>query len=246
MNSGGRSMEETISLQEIFDVLKKRLSLIVVMTIGVAIIAALVSFLLITPMYESNAQFIVNESTKSDQQLSQNDIRTNVELINTYKVIIESQAILDDVVTELNLDMTAAQLANKITVSSAENSQVVNIKAQDEDPSMATQIANTTMFVFQEKLPELMNVDNVHTLSEAIDKTTPISPNKKLNIAIGLVLGLMIGVGIAFLLEYLDTTIRTNDDITKHLEVPILGVISTIEKEDVVRKKPLKRGDGHV
>lgn len=238
-------MEETISLQEIFDVIKNRLKLIILITIGATIIAAVASFFLITPIYQSSAQFIVNQSNMSDDQLNQSAIRTNVELINTYKEIITSQAILNDVAAQLEADIAANQLAGKINVSSAQNSQVVNITVKDKDPQLATAIANTTMYVFQEKMPELMNVDNVHVLSEAVDQAnpSPVSPNKKLNIAIGFVLGAMVGIGLAFLLEYLDTTIHAEEDIAKHLELPILGVISTVEQEDIIRPKTTRRSE---
>src|SRR5699024_9238911 len=124
-------MEETISLQEIFEVIKKRIKLIITTTILTTLIAAIISFIFITPIYQSKAQFIVNQGATNEQQLSQSDIRTNVELISTYKNIIVSQAILDEVAQELNTDLTAAQLANKIAVSNADNSQVVNITVKD-------------------------------------------------------------------------------------------------------------------
>src|SRR5699024_9995802 len=80
-----------------------------------------------------------------------------------------------------------------------------------------------------------MNVDNVNILSAAeteVDQS-PVEPRPKLNIAIAIVLGAMVGVGVAFLLEYLDTTIRTEEDVEQKLDVPIIGVISTMGAEDI-------------
>lgn len=113
-------MEETISLKEIYEVIKKRFFLIISITIGAALIAAIVSFFIMTPIYQSSTQFIVNQNGQEQQEqyIDQNMIRTNVELINTYNVIIKSNAILDEVVEELNLPYSAEELGNKINVAS--------------------------------------------------------------------------------------------------------------------------------
>src|SRR5690625_857651 len=117
---GGTSMEETISLQEIFQVIKKRFLLIVSFVVGAALLAAIVSYFVLTPKYEATSQFIVNQGTDDpNAQVSVNDIRTNVELINTYEVIIKSRAILEEVVNELNLDYSASALERNIEVTSA-------------------------------------------------------------------------------------------------------------------------------
>src|SRR5690625_4164839 len=141
-------MEETISLQEIFAVIRKRLLLILSFMVGVALIAAIVSFFILTPIYQSSSQFIVNQSnenTSEDMQIDPNMIRTNVKLINTYNVVITSSAILNDVIDKLELPYSADTLAGKIEVSSEEDSQVVKVTVKDPSPSEATDIANTVV-----------------------------------------------------------------------------------------------------
>lgn len=229
-------MEETISLKEIYEVLKKRFLLILTFIFAAALIAAIISYFILTPKYDANSQFIVNQSEiDPNMQYSVNDVRMNVELINTYNVIIKSPAILDQVVEELRLPYSADQLSEKIEVNSAENSQVVTVTATDEDPALAVDMANTTVEVFQDEIPDIMNVDNVSVLTtaELSENPTPVAPNPVLNIAIAIVLGAMVGVGIAFLLEYLDNTITTEDDIEKQLGLPILGVISEVKTSDM-------------
>lgn len=226
-------MEETISLQDLFATLKKRLGLIALMAILAITIAGVVSFLVLTPIYETSTQILVNqEKTEAAQAINQN-IQADLQLINTYSVIIKSPAILDQVSSELGLDITAEQLNSKITVATAENSQVVNVSVQDEDPALAVDIANTTASVFEKEIKGLMNVDNVSVLSKAVlkDNPTPVAPNPILNMAIAAVVGLMLGIGIAFLLEYLDTTMKNDQDIEDTLGIPLLGVISPIQEK---------------
>ena len=237
-------MEETISLEEIFSILKKHIKLIIAFTLGAAIIAAIVSYLLLTPIYQSSTQFIVNQAKNDgpyqNAQIDQNVIRTNIELINTYNVIITSNAILDVVIDNLDLTYTPEELKGKIDVSSEQNSQVVTVSVKDPDPHLATEIANETVAVFQEMIPEIMNVDNVSVLTKAItpENPTPVEPKPVLNIAIAVVLGLMIGVGLAFLIEYLDTKVHTEKDI-EALGIPVIGTIYSIQQTDL-RQEAMK------
>ena len=223
-------MEEAISLQDLFKTLRKRLGFIVLLTILAVTIAAVLSFVVMTPVYQTSTEILVNQSPSETGQLTNQNIQTDLQLINTYSGIIRSPVILDQVVEQLNLDMTTDQLTDKITVSNAEQSQIVNIAVQDEDPAVAVEIANTTATVFENDIQELMNVDNVRILSPAVlkENQAPVSPNPTLNIAIAAVVGLLLGVGLAFLLEYLDTTIKDQQDIEDILAIPLLGVISPI------------------
>lgn len=226
-------MEETISLKELFHTLKKRLSLIIIIAAMATATSGIVSYFFLTPIYQSSTQILVNQA-KSDQQAFQyNEVQTNLQLINTYNVIIKSPAILDKVISELDLEMSASQLNSKITVGSEQDSQVVNITVQDEDSNQAASIANTVATVFQKDIVKIMNVDNVSVLSKAELGTdpSPIKPKPALNIAIALVVGLMAGVGLAFLLEYLDNTIKNEQDIEKHLGLPVLGAVTRIDAE---------------
>ncbi len=229
-------MEETISLKEIFEVLKKRLLLIILLIVGAAGVSAIISFFVLTPTYQSSTQFIVNQDTNEVNNVDLNQIRSNVEIINTYNEIITSNRILDQVVDDMNLTISTGALSEKIALSNSEGSQVVTLTATDYDPAVAAEIANTTVEVFREDLPELMNVNNVNVLSEAVVPANPkpVNPKPLLNIAIAMVLGAMVGVGLAFLFEYLDNTIKTEQDVESKLELPILGVVSHIEEKDMM------------
>src|SRR5699024_2413698 len=107
-----------------------------------------------------------------------------------------------------------------------------------------------TVETFQDKIHDIMNVDNVSVLTKAImgDDPSPVAPKPMLNIAIAIVLGGMAGIGIAILLAYLDKMITTEDDIEKQLGLPLLGVISHINPEDIrgdrLAKQQSRRGKG--
>lgn len=243
-------MEETISLRELMATLKKRMNLIVLVTLSAVVLSGAVSYFVMTPIYQSSTQLLVNQS-KSDQPVyNPAEIQTNLQLINTYNVIIKSPAILEDVINDLNLQMTVSQLNEKITVQSEKDSQVVNVIVQDPDPNKAAEIANQIGTVFQKEIVKIMNVDNVSILTKAeiTENPSPVKPKPLLNIAIALVVGLMAGVGIAFLLEYLDNTVKTEQDVEQLLNLPVLGAIATFEEQDLQRlsrseRSPRLRGE---
>jgi capsular polysaccharide biosynthesis protein len=226
-------MEETISLRELMDTLKKRMQLILLITLTAILVSGGVSFFLLTPVYQSSTQLLVNQSKSDQPAYNPGEIQTNLQLMKTYNVIIKSPTILEKVVSDLNLDMTTAQLNEKITVGSEGESQVINLSVQDTDPQKAAEIANKTASVFQNEIPNIMNVDNVSILAKAEvgEAQSPIKPKPVLNIAIAAVVGLMIGVGLAFLLEFLDNTVKTEQEVEKLLGVPVLGSITRIEDQ---------------
>jgi capsular polysaccharide biosynthesis protein len=237
-------MEETISLKELFETIKKRLLMILLITVAAVAISGVVSYLVLTPIYQSSTQFLVNHSKVDQPVISSGDIRTNLELINTYNDIIKSPIILDKVISELELvDKSATSLNSQITVGTRNNSQVVSITVQDPDPALAVKIANTVALVFQREIATIMNVDNVSILSEAklAENPMPVKPNPKLNMAIAFVVGLMIGVGLAFLLEFLDNTIKTEQDIEKHLGLSVIGAIPYFELDQEIEAKQERR-----
>ena len=234
-------MEESISLREILDTLKKRLSLIVLITALAVMTSGIVSYFVLTPIYQSSTQLLVNQKQNEQTAINSTDIRTNLELINTYNVIMKSPAILDKV--SENLGMETGSLSGKISVGSENQSQVVNVSVTDPDPKQAASIANEIANVFKEEISTIMNVDNVSILTPAVvgDQVSPIKPKPLLNIAIAMVVGLMAGVGLAFLLEYFDNTLKSEQDIERVLDLPVLGAVTTIDDVKMEKKSRSER-----
>ncbi|MGE6615938.1 YveK family protein [Bacillus mycoides] len=226
-------MEETISLKDLFHILRKRLAMILIITFGAAIVSASISFFFMTPIYQSSTQILVNQKKQAGATIQAGEIQTNIQLTNTYKVIIKNPVILEQVSEKLGLNITPQALSNKINVANEKDSQVIAVTVEDKDPKLARDIANATTEVFKGEVAELMNVDNVTVLSKAeiAENQSPIKPRPMLNIAIAFVVGLMASVGLAFLLEYLDNTVKKEEDIESLLGLPVLGVVARMEED---------------
>ncbi|WP_312193484.1 Wzz/FepE/Etk N-terminal domain-containing protein [Exiguobacterium sp.] len=225
-------MNETISLQELFSILRKSFWRILALTIVASLISFAVSSFLIKPTYQAGTQILVTPKKQENNIIDAQQVQSSVTLVNTYRVIIKSPAILEKVQKEVsNAPSSISVLNNMITVESEQNSQVINVSVQSKDAALASDIANSVANVFSEDIPKLMNVDNVKVLSVSGIPTSPVSPNVILNTAIAAVVGFLLGVGLAFLREVLDRRIRTEEQVQQILDLPVLGSIPDIDSK---------------
>lgn len=224
-------MEETISLKEIFDILKKHLATILISTFVGLGLAGAVTFFVMTPQYSSRAQLIVAQPATDNSNNNLNDVNYNLQMLNTYKDIIKqgdsfAATVHDRLLSEQDIDMSPAQIKENLQVEQSQNSQMFSIVATSDRAVNAEHIANTAAEVFQETVKDvLVNVDKITILSKATASEKPQSPNNKLNLVIGLVLGLIVGVGLAFIIELFDRTVKDSRFITDELGLTILGTV---------------------
>ncbi|WP_342504050.1 Wzz/FepE/Etk N-terminal domain-containing protein [Lysinibacillus sp. FSL L8-0126] len=236
-------MNEEMTIQSLIKVLLKRWFFILMLMILSMGIAILISYYIQTPIYEAETQLLVNQKSYENQQLvGAQNVDTDLRLINTYNVIIKSPVILAKVIDVLSLDTTPDELMKQIEVSSANNSQVVNIRVQDKNEENAVKIANSIAEVFKEEIPVLMHVDNINILfvAQSSEQPVPVKPNKMLNLIIAAICGFALAIVLAYFLETIDRTIKTEQDIEEILSLPVIGVVSNIELQ--TRKKLRVRG----
>ena len=219
-------MEETIDLKEYFAIIKKRSWIIALITTIAVIVSAVISFFILKPVYQANATLIVNtEKNEETQMITGDQFNVTQKLAVTYGEIITSRSVINPVIKNLGLQETYDELVKKITVSPVKDTQIINISVQDINPKKARDIANEIPEVFTKEAKRITKANSVEVIDKAITPIEPVKPNKKMNVAIAAVLGIMIGLFVVFLIEYLDNKIKTPQDIEKQLGLPLLGVI---------------------
>jgi capsular polysaccharide biosynthesis protein len=200
------------------------------------------SYSFIEPQYVASAKLIVNDNKDSSTLVPSIDvgsINSTIGLIKTYKEIITTPRMMKKVLKEYpDLAKTYGELLGKVSVSSINETQVMSVTVRDDSYEKAANIANAVAIVFQKSVPELMKVDNVSILDQADPKEMhgPVAPNPNMNIAVAFILALMAGIGLSFLLEHLDDTIKNEEDIETLLGVPVLTSIPRFKESDAVER----------
>jgi len=235
-------MEEKISFQELFElfqVLKKRLKVIIILAFITTIISIIFTHFFIAPTYQASTQLVVSRSD-GDNAVTNAEISGNIQLINTFNEILVSPTILTQVIEELNLnDESITSLSRMMEARNASNSLVITLSVRNENPELAYNIANKTAEIFERDLPDIFNFDNVSILAPALIPRNPVSPRITINAGIGFLVGIMSGIFIVFLLEFLDKTIKTEHEIERLVNLPVLGVIPGMKPEDFKIKRTM-------
>lgn len=223
-------VEESIELRELFEILIKRKWMIAIAVILCLIVGSVYSLFFVTPMYQSETTLMVNGSKGASvadiaSSFDLGSINLSQKIVVTYGEIVKSRIVLEQVIERLDLNMTYTQLLERITSQQVGSTEILKISVRSTNPENAAVIANTIADVFVKEVMRILKVNNVETIDVAIPMSNPINIKTTLNIAISMILGLMLGFFLAFALEYLDQTIKTEQDVEKHLGLSVIGFI---------------------
>ncbi|MBG9837761.1 MULTISPECIES: YveK family protein [Bacillus cereus group] len=212
-------MNKEINLKNLFNVIWKRLWILLLFTTLTTVGGAMYSMYIKTPLYASSARVIV---------------QANAETMNTLKAMVNEPVILEKVAAELNINRSAGALSGQISTESVQGSQIMRINVVDMDPVLAHKIANTTATVYKQEVANILNFNNVSILPEdpVQKKSMPININHFKTILIAFTLGMVLSIGFIFLLDSLDERIKSERRIEQLLDVPVLGGISKVNKKN--------------
>lgn len=213
-----------ISIKDIFKILLMKWWIIFICVVFFGAVAYIWTSNFVVPMYTTSTTLYVGKNT--DQiGIESTDLSLGSNLIMDYREIAKSKLVAYEVIDELGLRMSAGAMAGRIRVDQRDMTRVIQISVTDPNPQMAMDIANTVAKVFKRKVTEIMQVENVQVIDKAELPIFPVSPNKQMNYMVGIVVGLAIGVGIILLIEFLDDTIKTPDDVQKYTGLTVIGTI---------------------
>ncbi|MCR2822044.1 YveK family protein [Lederbergia panacisoli] len=220
----GKGIAKEINLKDLYRVIVKRFWIVLVLTFLTTIAGWYYSSLnKAVPLYEASTNVIIEADS---------------EYRKTLQVIIKDTIVLESVIADLGLEKTPAALAGQINVSNIDDSQVVRISVTDTDSKRAVEIANATAKVFSKKIPNILKFEDIRILSAAKENPYPInesSPNKIILLAFAA--GAAIGVGLLFLIDSLDDSIKSESDIEMIMGIQVLGSISSMNKRNIRKRK---------
>lgn len=230
-----------INLIELFFYLKKRIVIIVAAVLAATAIGFVLTQFFIAPEYTASTRmYVLNRSDETNVVYS--DFQTSTLMSSDYKALITGRNVTDEVISDLGLNMSSGQLAKLITVTSPDNTRIVQIDVIDTDPQRAADIANAVYETAAEQIQSIMDVDAVSLVYSAEVPESPSSPSLLRNTIIAAALGFIVAVGVLVVIYILDDTIRTEEDVERYLGLGTLGVIPI--SQELGTKHKAKKGKG--
>lgn len=227
-----------INIGELFFLLLHKIWIIVLASIICAVVAGVISKFAITPVYTSSTKlYIINRQNKDT--ITTSDLQTGSELTQDYKVLVLSRPVTEQVISKLNLNMTHNELISNIFVKVPDNTRILEISVQNQEPELAKQLADSIAEVSAERMVSVLEMEKVNIVEEGNIPTIPTSPHITKNIILSGIVGGFISAFIIVFIHVIDDTIKNSEQIEKYLDLTVLGTIPLEAKYS--SKKRIKR-----
>lgn len=229
-----------INLGELIAILWGRAYLIISAGIFFALLGLFVSKFVMTPTYLSTTKiFILNK--EEGASVTYSDVQISTQLTQDYAQLIKSRYVLEEVIQRLKLDEDYDDFSSRVSINTPNDTRIVEIRVEDEDPMMAMTIANNVREVASEHIKNVMDIDAINVVETANVPIEKASPSVSRFTFIGGLLGVLL-VSVFVLLGYLmDDTIKSSDDVENYLGMSTLALIPLTLQESGDKGKKKKK-----
>lgn len=224
---------EEINIRDFLSYLKKYIVIIAcvvaVFIIGVCIYNTSIKI----PLYTTYTTIVLtksNESQVTNSTITQNDILLNQKLVSTYREIIKSKLVLEQVISETGITYKVEELSRNVEVTALADTEILKISVTDKDPELAASIANSIAEVFSSEISKIYQINNISVvdIAQVPDK---ISNNTLVrDLFIALFISLFGTTAVIFVIYYFDDSIKLTDNLEEEIAMP---VVAKVFKSDV-------------
>ena len=219
---------EELDLKELIQIFwEKRIQILLITAIFIVLgIIYTVGF--VKPKYQSKTSLLwaTNSSSQSNANgITTNDLTLNSKLVSTYSDMVSGNKIIREVIKNLGMNLQEDDVKKSISVKARDNADMIDIIVKNDDPVVAQKIANETAKVFIENVKQYYKIENLYIYDEAEVENEPYNINHKKDVLIFAVIGIVIAFGYVLILNMLDTTIKSAQDIEKISGVTVLASI---------------------
>lgn len=234
---------EELDLRELFNMFWSKKIEIVIITLIFVIIGGVYSFMFTTPKYKSSTTLVLatlNDTTigktttaASGDAITQTELTLNSNLVSTYSELVKSKAVLREVISNLNLnDINEDQLKKNVSVTAVKDTELIEISVSSTNSTYPSKIANEIAKVFTAKVAEIYNINNVHVVDKAEVSKTPYNINHIKDLIIFAFIGVVIAAAKILLMNMLDNTVKTEQDIEHATGMMVLAQIPKINENN--------------
>lgn len=232
---------EELDLKELLQIFwEKKLQIILIIAIF-AVVGIIYTLTFVTPKYAAKTSLLLATNSSSvntgSSSITTTDITLNSKLVSTYSKLVKSDKVIRNVISNLSLNMGENDLKNSVSVTATEDTEFIEISVKNEDPVLATKIANEMSKVFIENVKEFYKVENVHVVDAAEVPQSPYNVNHIKDVIIFAFVGAVIAVSYVLVSNMLDTTIKSEDDIEKIFKQTVLATMPLYDGTDGKKRR---------
>ena len=220
------NVEIEIDLQKFMKLLLKRawVILLCAILVGTSVLVYTINF--VTPMYEASVSIYVNNNSgKDNSYISSSDLAVALRLVATYVNIIQSNTVLDRVIAETGLQLTASQLREMVSAEAMGETEMFRVTVTTPNPQMSADLANAIAAVAPNEITNIIEGSAAKIIDYAKVPQSQSAPSYTLNTILGTLIGAMVAIIVIFIQMLTDVRIKTEEDLTKIHPIPVLGVI---------------------
>ena len=226
-----------VNLMDLMRVIRNKIWQIILIGFVFSVLGVCLCKYVLPDKYESTTTIYVLNRDNNSNVISSNELQTGSQLTKDYSVMITSRYVMEKVIDELQLDMTVKQLREHITVEVPSETRAINIIVTDKDPAQAQRIANAVRGYASEHIKNIMAVDAVNVVDEADYPTEKSSMRASVMGLIAAVIGVFLFISYVTFRFILDDTLKTREDIEKHLD---LSTLALIPRDEAIEEKTAK------
>lgn len=220
-----------VKFEDVFRSLKNNLRLILISTLSVTLVSAIITFFFIPPEYEASTKVYIGKERFKNVSTTYTNEEINMyqRLIKTYSELVKTKDLVRKSISNVGQDISVNEVLSKLQAISIADTQILQIKYVSDSREEAYDMVYGITEEFMKLSKKLYPKGNVHIIQQPIVPEIPVGPNKKMNVAIGALLGMMIGLGVTFLKEFINNTYSNKEEVERDLEIPCIGVIPKID-----------------
>ena len=226
---GKKTDEElTIDLLQVFRLLWKYIVLILIVAMIGAVLLFFYARMFVTPKYEANALFYVNNSTfslSSAVRISTGELNAAADLVDTYVAIMQSRANMEQVIEESGVNYTYEQLRQMVSAKAVNSTGLFQVTVRSTNPEEARNLANVIATILPAKISDIVSNSSVVVVDSAVTPHARVSPSYTKYAAIGFLLGAVLCSAVILIISFFDDVIHDEDYILQNFNEPLLASI---------------------
>lgn len=214
---------EELNLNELFNYFLAKILLIILIILIFLTGSIVYSAYIQKPMYSSYTTILLTK--EENTAITTAELNLNRSLVDTYSVIIKSNRVLEQVISNLNLGYSISELKNKVSVESVNDTEIIKITVKTNNAELSSNIANEIAKVFNSEIVKLYKIQNIGVIDMAKKNDVPYNVNFVKQVVLGTLIGVVMSFAVVFIMFYFDTTVKNVDDVEKKLGVSVIGSI---------------------